>query len=128
MNWPDIPCQQIEVRGVERRFFVVGSPEPGIRDEAFLPRKSGKDNDGLSVTAFRDGVLENIRRNTGDPNRKAATLHVGSVRGIAVEDVRLDVRADPIEGQDLDHALITGLDCDASFSARHSGTGDTNDR
>jgi hypothetical protein len=34
---------------------------------------------------------------------------VGRVRGIAVEEVRLDVKGDPIEGQDLEHALITGF-------------------
>jgi hypothetical protein len=104
MSSPEIPCQQIEVRGVERRFFAVNSSRPRIRDEAFLPRKSGKDNDGLSVTAYRDGVLEVIRRNTGDPNRNAATLYVGRVRRIAVEEVRLDVRADPIEGQDFEQS------------------------
>ncbi len=96
MSSSEIPCQQIEVRGIERRFFVVSSPRPRICDEAFLPRKSGKDNDGLLVTACREGVLEIIRRNVGDPNRNAATLHVGRVRGIAVEEVRLDVKPDPI--------------------------------
>jgi len=107
MSSPEIPCQEIEVRGVERRFFVVSTPRPRIRDEAFFPRKSLKDNDGLSVTSYREGVLEIIRRNTGDPNRKAATLHAGRVRGIIAEELRLDVKADPIEGQDLEHALIT---------------------
>jgi hypothetical protein len=109
MSSPEIPRQQIEVRGVERRFFAVNLPRPGIRDEAFWPGKSGKDNDGLWVIAYRQGVREIIRRNVGDPDRHAATLHVGRVRGIAVGEVRLDVRPDPIEGQDLEHALITGF-------------------
>jgi hypothetical protein len=81
MSSPEIPRQQIEVRGVERRFFAVNLPRPGIRDEAFWPGKSGKDNDGLWVIAYRQGVREIIRRNVGDP----------------------------IEGQDLEHALITGF-------------------
>lgn len=88
---------------------MVNSAVSRIRDEAFLPRKSGKDNDELSVTAYREGVLEIIRKNLADPNRNAATLHVGRVRRIAVEEVRLDVKPDPIEGQDLEHALITGF-------------------
>jgi hypothetical protein len=54
-------------------------------------------------------VWEIIRRNTGDPNRFAATLQVGRVRGIAVDEVRLDVKPDPIEGRDLEHALIIGF-------------------
>jgi hypothetical protein len=109
MSADEIPCHQIEVRGVERRFFAFVSAVSRIRDEAFLPGKSGKDNDGLSVTAYRDGVLEIIRRMLGDPNRNGATLHVGRVRTINVDGLMLDVKPDPIEGQDPYHALVCGF-------------------
>lgn len=109
MNADNIPCHQIEVRGVERRFLAGTSPNMRVRDEAFLPRESGKDNDGLSVTAWRVDVLEAIRKAVRDPERKGATLHVGRVRDTEVEGLGLDVKADPIEGQDLHHALIIGF-------------------
>ncbi len=108
MKEQGISCEQIEVRGIERRFMVVGPTRTRIRDEAFLPRKSGKDNDGLSVTAYREGVLEVICQNVGDPNRQGATLHCGHVRTIRAGDSSLDVIADPIENLDPFHALITG--------------------
>lgn len=70
--------------------------------------RKGQDNDGLSVNVVCANTLEMLRRRLGAPKKEAVTLHVGRVCEISAGVHRLNVKADPVEGDDY-HALITGF-------------------
>jgi hypothetical protein len=89
-----------------------------VRKAAFIPRKNGKDNAGLSVTIVRPGVLALLRERLASSTKEAATLHVGRVREVSADGYSLDVAFDPVEG-DPQHALIVG------FPKRHAAAAES---
>lgn len=75
-----------------------------IRKSAFMPRKSGQDRDGLSVSIETD-ELSSLHRNLFEAEgHRACQIRVTSVRELP----ELDVISDPTQ-QDPAHALIVGL-------------------
>lgn len=75
-----------------------------IRKTAFMPRKSGLDRDGLSVSIETATLAVLHKRLFEAEGHQACQLRVGSVR----EMPPLDVVSDPTE-EDPAHALIVGL-------------------
>jgi hypothetical protein len=82
----------------------IASSSGRIRKGAFLPSKSGKDRDGLSVSIENAAlkILHQAKYEDGD--HRACYLTVGSVRELKP----LDVEASPVE-DDPAHALIVGI-------------------
>lgn len=109
---PQIPCTEIVARAVDPDQLTNSVPRT-VRKAAFIPRKNGKDNAGLSATVVRPGVLGFLRERLASPAKEAITLHVGRVREVSVNGHSLDVTPDPVNG-DLQHALIVG------FPKRHA--------
>jgi hypothetical protein len=109
---PQIPCTEIVARAVDPDQLTNTVPRT-VRKAAFIPRKNGKDNEGLSITVVRPGVLGLLRERLGSPSKEAATLHVGRVRTVSADGHSLDVTPDPVGG-DSQHALIVG------FPKRHA--------
>ena len=101
-----LDCERIVARGVEPRDLKRLPERITVRKSAFIPRKNGNDNDGLSVTTANGSALERLRNLS--PDKEGVTLHVGSVRAMQAGPYRLDVVADPLES-DIDHALIIGM-------------------
>ncbi len=102
-----LECQKIVVRGVDPD-DLKNSGSQCVRKSVFMPRKNGKDNDGLSVTVVRPNVLTFLRQNLDAPEKQAVTLHVGSIREIHMDEYSLDVKSNPVQN-DPHHALITGF-------------------
>jgi len=69
-----------------------------------MPRKNGRDADGLSVSIETPGLREMHRRKFEDDGHRACQIAVRSVRELPL----LDVIADATD-QDPAHALITGV-------------------
>jgi hypothetical protein len=82
---------------------IRGSGE--VKKNAFLPRKSGVDKKGLSVSIERPDLIEVHRAKFEIAGERCACfLIVGDIRKIGTVDVVPD--ADP---QDPSHALIIGI-------------------
>lgn len=111
MNRQFLACHEIIARGVDPGSITKSAPRR-IRKSAFMPRANGQDDDGLSVSMVHGDTLARLRRSR--PHHEGVTLHVGHVRNISAYEYRLDVAADPIDG-DPCHALIVG------FPPRHLG-------
>lgn len=102
-----IACEIIVARALNPEDLTKTIPRR-VRKSAFIPRKNGNDNAGLSVTILQLDTLERLRRRLRAPRKEAVTLHVGHIREIAADHYRLDVEADPVD-DDARHALITGF-------------------
>jgi len=103
----EIPCTEIAARAVDSDLLTKNVPRL-VKNGAFMPRKNGKDNAGLSVTLVRPGTLGFLRRRLAAPLKEVVTLNVGRVRQVSVAAYDLSVVADPVEG-DPYHALIVGF-------------------
>ncbi len=79
-------------------------PSGRIRKGVFLPSKSGKDRDGLSVSIENAALRAVHRAKYDDDEHRACYLMVASVRELKP----LDVVAEPDE-DDPAHALIVGI-------------------
>jgi hypothetical protein len=75
-----------------------------VRKGVFLPSKSGKDRDGLSVSIENASLRAVHQAKYEDGEHRACYVTVGSVRELEP----LDVVAEPDEG-DPAHALIVGI-------------------
>jgi hypothetical protein len=103
----EIPCEEIAARAVNRDQLTNSEPRL-VHKGAFIPRKNGKDNAGLSVSLVRPGTLGFLRQRLGVSLKEAVTLNVGRVRQVSADEYVLNVVADPVEG-DAYHALIVGF-------------------
>lgn len=74
-----------------------------VKKAAFLPSKTGKDRDGLSISISDPAFLELHRAKFEQPRRATAAISVANIEAIG-----LTVEADPCE-EDLRHALIKGI-------------------
>ena len=110
---PQIPCTEIVARAVDPDQLTNSVPRT-VRKAAFIPRKNGKDNAGLSATVVRPGVLGFLRERLASPAKEAITLHVGRVREVSVNGHSLDVTPDPVERR-----LAARLDCGIPEASCH---------
>ena len=79
-----------------------------IKKGAFIPRRNGKDDDGLSVSQpLSDSSIRLAGRMQSQEGRYC-TLKAGDIRAISVGDVTLEVCPDPTE-RDPFHALIKNV-------------------
>ena len=102
-------CEDIIVRAVDQDHLKGLDAAKRVRKSAFIPRKNGNDNDGLSVTRVVGlRTLERLRMRLNAPHKAGVTLHVGSVREIKAGLHWLEVKCDPCEA-DSEHALIIGF-------------------
>jgi hypothetical protein len=120
MTWEPLsplPCAALVARAVNAGDTTSSVPKR-VRKSAFIPRKHGQDNDGLSVSLVRPGVLGFLRDRSASSSKEAVTLHVGRVREVSAEGHNLDVTSDPLD-DDPHHALIVG------FPPRHEAESPT---
>ncbi len=74
-----------------------------VKKHAFLPRNSGKDRDGLSVSILDQQYASLHREKYEQPKKATASIVVGDVTGIGLRVVAAPEDSDPR------HALITGI-------------------
>jgi len=104
-----IPDRTRMVRGV--RASWVNRLNGRIRKDAFIPRRNGKDDDGLSISQPAQDSREALRQRLSNEEGVFCSFVAGSAREIAEEDVTLDVCPDPTE-RDPYHSLIKGVPTD----------------
>src|SRR5947209_2215110 len=99
-NFPPVPCEEIVFRASGKKKDI--NEDTGKFVPQVFMRIRNKDEDGLSVYLGEIDRADQVHQNY---NAKAiGTLHVGSIREMESEDVRLDVRQD-----DTRHGVIEGL-------------------
>jgi hypothetical protein len=81
----------------------VRSSDGRVKKQAFLPRKNGKDRDGLSVSILDQRYASLHRKKYEQPQKATASIVVSDVTGIGLRVV------DAPEDSDPRHALITGI-------------------
>ncbi len=101
-----IPNDTLLVRAVRDK--DIDRRTHSIRKSAFLPRRNGKDNDGLSVSQVGSDTFEELRRRVRSDDGAFCELSARSIRSISADDINLDVcpartDADPF------HALIKNV-------------------
>ena len=74
-----------------------------VKKAAFMPRKNGKDRDGLSVSIEDPGLAEIHRAKFERENCRAVSLRVAAARAISLDVVRRPMADGP------GHALVTGV-------------------
>ena len=74
-----------------------------VKKQAFLPRKGGRDRDGLSVSIQREALIEVHRMFFTAPGKRAAVVVVQAVRNLELDVVASATVEDPA------HALIVGI-------------------
>lgn len=88
----------------------IGSDQK-VKKSAFIPRRNGKDDGGISVS-LRGGDTDEqlrVRMRQPAPLRSLVQIGCGVVRDISIEDERpLDVLLHPTPEDPL-HCLITGM-------------------
>jgi hypothetical protein len=80
-----------------------GRKDGTIKKAAFLPRRNGKDREGLSVSIFDTEFLQMHLEKFEEPGKAIAAIPV-----IRIEELGLTVHADP-DPDDPRHALIRGI-------------------
>jgi hypothetical protein len=79
-----------------------------IRKGAFIPRRSGKDDDGLSVSQPAGQSRSQLARRIQSQEERYCTLTAGEIRAISVDAVTLEACPAPTE-RDPFHALIKNV-------------------
>jgi len=79
-----------------------------IKKGAFIPRRNGKDDDGLSVSAPGLDSRSRLASRIQPQEERYCTLTAGEIREISVDAVTLEVCPDPTE-RDPFHALIRNV-------------------
>lgn len=112
-----IQCSAIIFRALLRSTDI---DDNGIATNAFIPRRSGADDEGLSVNIAKSSVQDALGLQIESSNFAATlnkprgakgvlSLHVGKIRDIVFEgESALDVIRDP-GPNNPDHGLITGI-------------------
>jgi hypothetical protein len=104
-----IPDSTLLVRSIRGR--DINRQTRAIKKSAFLPRRNGNDNDGLSVSEARSETVSQLVRRVASKEGIFCSLIAGGVRAISVETITLDVCPDPTE-TDPYHALIKNIPTD----------------
>ncbi len=79
-----------------------------IKKSAFIPRRNGKDDDGLSVSQPAADSRSRLASRIQPPEERSCTLTAGEIRAISVDAVTLEVCPSPTERDTL-HALIKNV-------------------
>lgn len=87
-----------------------------IKKTAFIPRRNGKDDDGLSVSQANGENHEQLTTRMGNQDGVFCSLLAGAIRDIEEQNVRLEVYLKPTERDRL-HSLIHGVPTDRESTA-----------
>jgi hypothetical protein len=80
-----------------------------VKKDAFIPRRNGRDEDGLSVSQPGGDSREQLKQRLGNPQEWSfCALAAGGIRGIHEQTTDLEVCPSATE-RDPFHALITGV-------------------
>jgi hypothetical protein len=101
-----LPDQTLMIRGIRRG--EINQQTGKIKKTAFIPRRNGKDDDGLSVSQPANDSREGLMKRLSNVDGFFCKFQAGLVRLIEEGVIRLDVCLFPT---DLDpyHALIKGV-------------------
>jgi|ERR1017187_3497985 hypothetical protein len=109
-----IPDITLIIRGIRER--EINHETGRIKKAAFIPRRNGHDDDGLSVSQPAGDSRDVLMVRLSNAEGIFCQLQAGSVRMIAEGPIQLDVCPDPTE-LDPHHALIKGVPATHSQAA-----------
>jgi len=101
-----LPDQTLLIRGV--RLKEINQQTRKIKKAAFIPRRNGQDDDGLSVSQPADDSRERLMARLSNAEGFFCKFQAGTVRTIEEGTIRLDVCPFPTK-IDPYHALIKGV-------------------
>lgn len=101
-----LPDLTLLVKGLRER--EINQQTGKIKKGAFIPRRNGNDDDGLSVSQPCSDSLQELKMRLQNKDGLFCQLVVGSVRLIEEQKIKLDVWPDPTES-DHYHSLIKGV-------------------
>jgi hypothetical protein len=101
-----IPDHTLLVRGI--RESEINRHTGLIKKSAFIPRRNGRDDDGLSVSQPGNDSLEQLKTRLCNREGRFCSLLASAIRAIEAESRKLDVCPSPTERDPL-HALIKGV-------------------
>jgi hypothetical protein len=102
------------VRGLRRD--EINTQTGRIKKAAFIPRRNGKDDDGLSVSEPESDCREALRIRMRNADGLFARILAGQIRAVAEGNVHLEVCPEPTH-EDPHHALIIGVPTNKSEKA-----------
>jgi hypothetical protein len=101
-----LPDQTLLIRGVRHK--EINQQTRKIKKYAFVPRRNGQDDDGLSVSQPANDSRGELMKRLSNLDGLFCKLQAGQVRMIAEGVIRLDVCPSPTK-MDPYHALIKGV-------------------
>jgi hypothetical protein len=109
-----LPDEALLVRGLRKK--EINQETGKVKKQAFIPRRNGQDDDGLSVSRLAGESLERLKARLQNQDGLFCSLAAGGVRAISVEGTQLEVCPDPTATDEY-HCLITGLPVSLADSA-----------
>jgi hypothetical protein len=94
------------VRGIRER--DINKVTRQVKKSAFIPRRNGNDDDGLSVSQPLSDTDVQLAKRMRPREPYYCSILAGQIRAIEVSALRLEVCPDPTE-QDEFHALIKNV-------------------
>jgi hypothetical protein len=101
-----LPDLTLMIRGIRRK--EINHQTRKIKKSAFIPRRNGKDDDGLSASQPANDSRNSLMRRLNNSDGSFCSFQAGSVRMTEEAGIRLDVCPFPTE-VDPHHALIKGV-------------------
>lgn len=104
-----LPDERVIVRNIKPdEVYADGRT---IKKKAFIPRKNGNDDNGLSASQPGDDGLDGLKKRTRNTEGLYAKFSAGQCRSTSARGVTLDACPAPREWDAL-HVLITGMPTD----------------
>ena len=94
------------VRGIRER--DINRLTGMVKKSAFIPRRNGNDDDGLSVSQSLSDTDVQLAKRMRPREPHYCSISAGQIRAIEVSALRLEVCPDPTEQDDY-HALIKNV-------------------
>ena len=109
-----LPDSKLMLRGI--REGDISKHSGRVNKRAFIPRRNGKDDDGLSVSQPNGENLEGLKARLGNTSGMFCSLLAGGIRDIKEMDRTLEVCPNPT-ATDAFHCLILGVPTDQESTA-----------
>lgn len=109
-----IPDFTVLIRGIGKR--DIHKETRKIKKGAFIPRRNGKDDDGLSISQPLSDSYAQLAVRIQPQEGHYCTLSAGQIRAINVAEIKLEVCPDPTE-RDPYHTLIKNVPTDPENAA-----------
>jgi hypothetical protein len=101
-----LPDDSLLIKGIREK--EVDGRTGRIKKAAFIPRRNGNDDDGLSASQPANDNRNALKIRLRNAEGFFCKFQAGNVRSIREEQATLDVCPDPTEW-DMYHVLITGV-------------------